>query len=63
MKEGRDIVKTINIDLFEDELSYILTGLELFSLNLNNKGCYHIQVILINMYKLKCQNLKINLKI
>ena len=29
-------MKTINIELFEDELSYILTVLELFSLNLNN---------------------------
>lgn len=36
MKGGRGIVKSINIELFEDELSYILTGLELFSLNLNN---------------------------
>lgn len=36
MKRGRGIVKSINIELFEDELSYILTGLELFSLNLNN---------------------------
>ena len=34
--KGGSIVKTINIELYEEELNYILTGLELFSLNLNN---------------------------
>ena len=29
-------MKRISIDLYEDELNYILTGLELFTLNLNN---------------------------
>ena len=34
--KGGSIVKTINIELYEEKLNYILTGLELFSLNLNN---------------------------
>ena len=29
-------MKRITIDLYEEELNYILTGLELFTLNLNN---------------------------
>lgn len=29
-------MRRISIDLYEDELNYILTGLELFTLNLNN---------------------------
>lgn len=29
-------MKRISIELYEDELNYLLTGLELFSLNLNN---------------------------
>ena len=29
-------MKRISIELYEDELCYILTGLQLFSLNLNN---------------------------
>lgn len=33
---GIYILKKVTIDLYEDELNYLLTGLELFCLNLNN---------------------------
>lgn len=30
------ILRKVNIELYEDEVNYLLTGLELFILNLNN---------------------------